>query len=68
MKMSDKLLSRKFWLCVVVQLLLFLFLWNGKISQEVVQNLTGLIVTSYILGNVAQKKLVPEEKKNETTL
>lgn len=65
--MVDKLLSRKFWLCVVVQLLLFLFLWNGKISQEVVQNLTGLIVTSYILGNVAQKKLVPESK-DETTL
>jgi len=63
--MSDKLLSRKFWLCVVVQLLLFLFLWNGKISQDVVQNLTGLIVTSYILGNVAQKKLI-EEKKDES--
>ena len=68
--MQDKLLSRKFWLCVVVQILLFIFLWNDKISQEVVQNLTGLIVTSYILGNVAQKKLVPEtvEKSNEPSL
>lgn len=60
--MGDKLLSRKFWLAVTVQLALFIFLWNGKISQEVVQNLTGLIVTSYIIGNVAQKTLV---KTNE---
>lgn len=64
--MTNKLLSRKFWLCVVVQLLLFLFLWNGKVSQGVVQNLTGLIVTSYILGNVAQKKLVPDDDAKES--
>ncbi len=65
--MTDKLLSRKFWLCAVVQLLLFLFLWNGKISQEVVQNLTGLIVTSYIIGNVSQRVLT-KAKENETPL
>jgi hypothetical protein len=64
--MTDKLLSRKFWLCVVVQLLLFLFLWNGKISQEVVQNLTGLVITSYIIGNVAQRTLV-KDKTNESS-
>lgn len=60
--MQDKLLSRKFWLCVIVQLLLFLFLWYGKISQEVVQNLTGLIVTSYIIGNVSQRVLTKDSK------
>ena len=57
--MKDKLTSRKFILCFIVQILLFVFLWFGKIDQGVVQNLTGLIVTSYIIGNVSQKKLVP---------
>lgn len=65
--MTDKLLSRKFWLCVIVQLLLFLFLWNGKISQEVVQNLTGLVITSYIIGNVSQRVLT-KAKDNEAPL
>lgn len=60
--MNDRMLSRKFALCVVVQLLLFLFLWFGKLPVDVVQNLTGLIVTSYIVGNIAQKTLVKENK------
>lgn len=64
--MTDKLLSRKFWLCVTVQLLLFLFLWNGKISEGVVQNLTGLVVTAYIIGNVSQRALA-KDKTNDTT-
>lgn len=67
MNFDNKLTSRKFLLCVFVQVMLFVFLWFGKISPDVVQNLTGLIVTSYILGNVAQKKLVPETgKTNES--
>ena len=63
--MSDKFLSRKFALCCAVQTLLFVFLWFGKISQEVVQNLTGLIVTSYIIGNVSQR-VMTKEKEDET--
>lgn len=67
MSFDNKLTSRKFLLCVFVQVMLFVFLWFGKLSPDVVQNLTGLIVTSYILGNVAQKKLVPETvKTNES--
>lgn len=58
--MKDKLSSRKFLICSVVQLLLFVFLWCGKIRANVVENLTGLIVTVYICGNVAQKRLVTE--------
>ena len=65
--MSDKFLSRKFALCCAVQILLFLFLWFGKISQEVVQNLTGLIVTSYIIGNVSQR-VMTKEKEDETVI
>jgi len=58
--MKDKLSSRKFILCLAVQLLLFVFLWYGKIPANIVENLTGLIVSGYIIGNVAQKRLVPE--------
>jgi len=62
MTFENKLTSRKFILCSVVQLLLFVFLWFGKLPVEVVQNLTGLIITTYVIGNIAQKKLIPEEK------
>ena len=60
--MKDKLSSRKFLICLVVQLLLFVFLWYGKIPSGVVENLTGLIVSGYIIGNIAQKKLIGEVK------
>ncbi len=60
--MKDKLSSRKFLICLVVQLLLFVFLWYGKIHSGVVENLTGLIVSGYIIGNIAQKKLIGEVK------
>ena len=60
--MKDKLSSRKFLLCLIVQLLLFVFLWYGKIPSGVVENLTGIIVTAYICGNVYQKKLIGEVK------
>lgn len=63
MNFDNKLTSRKFLLCVFVQVMLFVFLWFGKLPTDVVQNLTGLIVTSYIIGNVSQKKLVPETAK-----
>jgi len=60
--MKDKLSSRKFLICLVVQLLLFVFLWYGKIPANVVENLTGLIVSGYIIGNISQKKLIGEVK------
>lgn len=60
--MKDKLSSRKFLICLIVQLLLFVFLWYGKIPANVVENLTGLIVSGYIIGNVAQKKLIGGDK------
>jgi hypothetical protein len=62
--MKDKLSSRKFLMCITVQLLLFVFLWYGKIPANVVENLTGLIVTVYICGNVYQKKLIGEDKND----
>lgn len=60
--MKDKLSSRKFILCLVVQLLLFIFLWYDKIPSGVVENLTGIIVSGYLIGNIAQKKLIGEVK------
>lgn len=58
--MDNKLTSRKYILCCVVQVVLFFLVWYGKVPTDVFQNLTGLVITSYIIGNVAQKKLVPE--------
>lgn len=55
--MKDKLSSRKFLICLVVQLLLFVFLWYGKIHSGVVENLTGLIVSAYLISNVTESKL-----------
>lgn len=66
--MSNKFTSRKFALVCSVQIILFVFLWFGKVPVDMVQNLTGLIVSSYLISNVAQKKLVPMEKKDETTV
>lgn len=60
--MKDKLSSRKFLMCITVQLLLFVFLWYGKIPSGVVENLTGIIVSGYIIGNIYQKKLIGEVK------
>jgi Na+/citrate or Na+/malate symporter len=62
--MSDKFISRKFTLCCAVQAILFVFLWFGKVPVDMVQNLTGLIVSGYIIGNITQKTLV---KTNDTT-
>ena len=64
--MTDKFLSRKFALVCTVQIILFVFLWFGKVPVDMVQNLTGLIVSAYLVSNVAQKKLVPEDKTDES--
>lgn len=61
--MNNKFASRKFALVCAVQVMLSVFLWFGKVPIDMVQNLTGLIVSSYLISNVAQKKLVPEIKE-----
>lgn len=58
--MNDKFLSRKFILICVVQILLFVCLWCGKLPADVFQSITMVIVSGYILGNVAQRALVKE--------
>lgn len=58
--MSDKFLSRKFILICVVQILLFICLYTGKLPADVFQSITMAIVSGYILGNVAQRALVKE--------
>ena len=60
--MTDKFLSRKFFLVCSVQIILFVFLWFGKVPVDMVQNLTGLIVSAYLVSNVTQKKLISETK------
>lgn len=58
--MNDKFLSRKFILICVVQILLFICLYTGKLPADVFQSITMVIVSGYILGNVAQRALVKE--------
>ena len=65
MTFDNKVTSRKFLLCCAVQIILFVFLWFGKVPVDMVQNLTGLIVSGYIIGNITQKTLV---KTNEPSL
>ena len=65
--MSDKFLSRKFALCCAVQILLFVFLWFGKVPVDMVQNLTGIIISGYLIGNITQKTLL-KEREDETAV
>ncbi len=58
--MNDKFLSRKFILICVVQILLFICLYTGKLPADVFQSITMVVVSGYILGNVAQRALVKE--------
>lgn len=60
--MTDKFMSRKFWLCCSVQIILFVFLWFGKVPVDMVQNLTGLIVSAYLVSNVSQTVMLKEKK------
>lgn len=58
--MNIKYVSRKFLLSVVVQLLLFVFLYIGKLPVENFQVLTMTILTGYLISNVSQKVLTKE--------
>jgi hypothetical protein len=62
--MNIKYISRKFLLSAVVQMLLFLFLYIGKLPVENFQILTMTILSGYLISNVSQKALV---KSNDTT-
>lgn len=64
--MNIKYISRKFLLSAVVQMLLFLFLYIGKLPVENFQILTMTILSGYLISNVSQRVLT--EKKDETTL
>lgn len=65
--MNIKYISRKFLLSAVVQTLLFLFLYIGKLPVENFQILTMTILSGYLISNVSQRVLT-QEKKDETTL
>jgi Na+/citrate or Na+/malate symporter len=60
-------MSRKFWLCCSVQIILFVFLWFGKVPVDMVQNLTGIIISGYLIGNITQKTLL-KVKEDEPSL
>lgn len=59
--MSDKFLSRKFILTCVIQMLLFLSLWFGKLPVEAFQTLTITIISGYLLLNTSQNVLTKEK-------
>lgn len=64
--MSDKFLSRKFFLICSVQLLLFICLWAGKLPADVFQSITMTIISGYLIVNSAQNVLT-KDKTNDTT-
>jgi hypothetical protein len=55
-----KYISRKFLLSAVVQMLLFVFLYIGKLPVENFQILTMTILTCYLASNVIQKSVTKE--------
>lgn len=63
--MTDKFLSRKFFLICVVQLLLFMSLWTGKLPADVFQSITMVIVSGYLICNSAQN-VMTKEKSDES--
>lgn len=64
--MNIKYISRKFLLSCVVQALLFLFLYIGKLPVENFQVLTMTILSGYLISNVSQRVLT-KDKTNDTT-
>lgn len=54
-EMSNKFMSRKFWLVCSTQLAIILLLCFGKIDANVFENLTMVILTTYVAGNIVQK-------------
>ena len=65
--MNNKFLSRKFTLTSAVQLLFFISLWCGFLTQEIFQSLTMVLLSSYLTANVSQKVLT-KEKEDETVI
>lgn len=65
--MTDKFLSRKFFLICIVQALLFICLYTGKLPADVFQSITMTLVSGYMIVNGVQN-VMTKEKKDETTL
>lgn len=53
--------SRKFWLSVGCILITTFLLWNGKLDQNVYQNLLYLLVGGYLVANTSQSVLLAKE-------
>lgn len=60
--MNNKFTSRKFFLVVVTQLLLFLCLATGTLPADVFQSITMVLVSGYLASNVVQKATTKEVK------
>lgn len=55
--MNNKFLSRKFTLTCSVQLLFFISLWCGFLTQEIFQSLTMVLLSAYLTANVSESVL-----------
>lgn len=55
--MNNKFLSRKFTLTSAVQLLFFISLWCGFLTQEIFQSLTMVLLSGYMALNVSEAVL-----------
>lgn len=53
--MNNKFTSRKFFLVVGTQLLLFICLWTGTLPSDVFQSITMVLISGYLASNVVQK-------------
>lgn len=60
--MNNKFLSRKFTLTCVVQLLFFISLWCGFLTQEIFQSLTMVLLSAYMTANVSESVLTKEKR------
>ena len=54
----DKLKSRKLWLTIAVVVILFVYLWFGKVSDTVAVPSIIALLGLYQGANVAQKKVL----------
>lgn len=65
--MTNKFASRKFLLISVIQMLLFICLWTGTLTQEAFQSLTMVIISGYLVVNSSQAVMLSrKEKKDES--
>lgn len=60
--MNNKFLSRKFTLTSSVQLLFFISLWCGFLTQEIFQSLTMVLLSGYMTANLTETAIMKEKK------